>query len=534
MREEAIIKNQDRILATAAKVLKKQHLILYIFNKDSSPEVYGYGFSENELKDSSQFFHLIKHTQESRSPLTQITDQNLLRMNSLSFQFGFFGGIQIKDQSDQLIGIFAIFGNENREFNQDEAQDFEFFAEQLTILYVHKEVVHDLKDKEFQLLNQFIESDDLYNNSPIGYSAIDIHGKIVKSNITFLDWLGITKKKILSLSLIDNFLADESIPIMKSFIEKIFSGINLNDIEIEIKGKNNSRRTCLVSGRKYFDKEPFARLSFFDITEKAIIKDLLDQEMQKLIEKNDILNRDLEMAAKIQARLLPSHNQYSFINYMYNPLEQIGGDFCDIFPIGDSIGIFISDVAGHGVPSAFVTAMLKSGMENASQELKADPGMLLSYLNESIIDFCAGRFVTAFYGVYNPESRQLRYSLAGHPSPYCLKDGAICNLNSSKSSRPLGILSSTSKILKYKPYVNQEEIMEKGTRLLLYTDGLLEAAIFKDNKKIFYEEYIPEQLLTIANLPIESFLKAVMDKLEQFVQNEPLEDDICMIVFDIV
>jgi formylmethanofuran dehydrogenase subunit E-like metal-binding protein len=69
MREEAIIKNQDRILATAAKVLKKQHLILYIFNKDSSPEVYGYGFSENELKDSSQFFHLIKHTQESRSAI---------------------------------------------------------------------------------------------------------------------------------------------------------------------------------------------------------------------------------------------------------------------------------------------------------------------------------------------------------------------------------------------------------------------------------------------------------------------------------
>lgn len=524
---------QEKVLESLALLLKTDHVLLYISQSDNAPDFYTYGFDENELRNSKDILHLVQLTQESNLDLLQISETSLLNFSSTSNAFKLFVGISIRNHTEDFIGVISIFFRDIDSLTKDQIIQFKFFANQISLLYENHEIKKNLKDKEFQLLNQFIESDDLYNNSPIGYASVDDKLSVVKANITFLDWLGVTKKKIIGQSFIDNFLSDSSRPIMIDFFEKVLSGINLNEVEIEIIGKNGVKRICLVSGRKYFEKETFIRLSFFDTTEKAMIKDLLDKENQKLIHQNEIMNRDMEMAAKIQARLLPSHSLYPFIEYVYSPLEQIGGDFCDIFPLNDSIGIFISDVAGHGVPSAFVTAMLKSGIENTSLDLKMDPGMLLSFLNESIIDFCAGRFVTAFYAIYNPDTKDLVYSIAGHPSPYLIRNGKVGNLDSSKSSRPLGILSSNSKLLKYKPYVNQEFILEKGSRLLLCTDGILEAAKYENNAKVFFESVLNDKLIQIANLPIKEFLPALMYKMNEFIQNHEMEDDICMIVLDV-
>lgn len=528
-----LIDFQDRILESIAVLLKTDHVLLYISQLDNAPDIFTYGFEENELKNSKNFLHLVQLTQESKEAITQINETALLDLLKDQNHFKLFAGIPILNHSNDFIGIISVLFKDINELSTEQKLQFEFFANQLSLLYENYEIKQNLKDKEFQLLNQFIESDDLYNNSPIGYASVDAKFNVVKANITFLDWLGVTKKKIIGQSFVDNFLTEDSKSIMMEFFKKVHSGINLNEVEIQMIGRSGKKRICLVSGRNYFDKETFIRLSFFDTTEKAMIKDLLDKENQKLITQNEIMNRDMEMAAKIQARLLPSHSLYSFIEYIYSPLEQIGGDFCDIFPLNDSIGIFISDVAGHGVPSAFVTAMLKSGIENASLDLKMNPGMLLSFLNESIIDFCAGRFVTAFYGIYNPSKREFIYSIAGHPSPYKIHLGKVENLDSSKSSRPLGIISQNSKLLKYKPYVNQSTQLDQGSRIMLCTDGLLEAARYENQTKVFFESVLTENLIEIAKLTIKEFLPALMYKMKEFIQDFEMEDDICMIVLDV-
>ncbi|WCL49056.1 SpoIIE family protein phosphatase [Leptospira sp. GIMC2001] len=408
-----------------------------------------------------------------------------------------------------------------------------FIKDQVLLLLSNFVLQIQNSEKDFKILNQYIESDDLYNNSPIGYITVNSIGDILKANITFLDWIKLPKKKIVGHNLIDNFILPEYREAMRDLILNVIQGINVNELEVEIKSSKSNKLFCLVSGRNYFDKEKFARLSFFDMTEKAIIKKMLDEEMEKVIHNNSILNRDLEMAAKIQTRLLPSNNLFPFVEYIYKPLDQLGGDFCDLFRVGESIGIFISDVAGHGVPSAFVTAILKSSIEKSSDELKNDPAKFLAYLNESIIDFCDGRFVTAIYCLYNENTKMIKFSCAGHPSPYYLRDNSVSSLSLSLSGRPLGIFPMIESHPKYKMYQNEELQLISGDRLIFYTDGLLEAGIVDSNQEVFFEDLLLDKLILHSKLPLRQYLNKIIYELDMFLGDHPLEDDICMIGLDI-
>jgi hypothetical protein len=105
----------------------------------------------------------------------------------------------------------------------------------------------------------------------------------------------------------------------------------------------------------------------------------LKQEIQTQKEKfelqNKMLNDELELARKIQVHFLPTAppelKNISF-SYFYQPVLSIGGDFFDFvtFPKNDRIGIFISDVSGHGVPAALITGMLKTLLGTAAATKK--------------------------------------------------------------------------------------------------------------------------------------------------------------------
>ncbi|MCC5813899.1 MAG: SpoIIE family protein phosphatase [Leptospira sp.] len=449
-----------------------------------------------------------------------------------SFQRGInLSPIEFALEDIQLRGKLYILCNNSLQINVPD--DLSFYIEQIQLLYAKEVLAVSLAEKEDKLLNHLIEIDDLYNNSPVGYITLDYKGFIKKSNITFLDWVGHSRKKILSKNFLDEFVSLEYKEATQEFLTRIHLGKNLNDLEVEIIGTNGKKLTCMISGRSHFDREFLARLSIFDITEKAMVQSLYNEEVNKVIQQNTVQNRDLNIAAKIQKRLLPSRNLFPNIEYRYKPLDQLGGDFCDIFPFGDYIGIFISDVAGHGVPSAFVTAIMKSSLDKAESYVKEDPSQLLSYLNESIVDFCDGRFVTAFYGIYNRKTRELLFSAAGHPNPILVRGESVSELRMEKSGRPLGIFSASDKNSKFQNYINQIFYLEKSDRILFYTDGLVEASKIEKGNYIQYEDYLDESILRFKGLPLNEFLDKILMDQNLFLQGAPLEDDICMIGMDI-
>lgn len=261
----------------------------------------------------------------------------------------------------------------------------------------------------------------------------------------------------------------------------------------------------------------------------------LQLERDALHERNETIEFELHLARMIQERLIPSRKVAGFVHYLYRPMDQVGGDFFDFieFPGRERIGIFLSDVSGHGVPAAFITSMIKTTILQAG-ERTGDPAGLLTYMNDLLQDRIAGNFITAFYGIFDPATRTIRYSNAGHPQPYIITErGELSQLqrgrNTALAMFPLGQLLENGMA-----YVNYEDVLPAGSRLLLYTDGLIEARPNAGGDDRFFEQSgLTDALREFGKLPGAEFIDALVRRLEAHRGGSAFEDDICLICIDI-
>ncbi len=243
---------------------------------------------------------------------------------------------------------------------------------------------------------------------------------------------------------------------------------------------------------------------------------------------------EIELARNIQQQLIPSKNPDKNIYSFYKPMNRVGGDFYDFisFTDSDKIGIFLSDVSGHGVPAAFITTIIKTAIFQ-SGTAKEDPASLLMFLNNILIHHSGGNFVTAFYGIFSPSDRKLLFSNGGHNSPFIIDSSGVHELKGSKS-KPLAILNNDQLIEKNQSYSNSEVFLEKDSKLLLYTDGLIETTSKKDPNLLFENAGLYNILADSQKLLCRDFITNIYNKLIKFNGSENFEDDICMICIDIV
>jgi len=261
----------------------------------------------------------------------------------------------------------------------------------------------------------------------------------------------------------------------------------------------------------------------------------LEAEKNQLKQYNEIINKELAIARMIQENLIPKEYPSSNIFSLYKPMSQVGGDFFDFLKFRETneIGIFVSDVSGHGVPAALITSMLKSFILQCGN-IRYDPKEFLLYLNELLLFQTAGNFITAFYGVYNPESKTLRYANAGHNSPYILNKDNIEELGTEGKGVPLAILSNEELNMINKSYTNIVLQLDEGSRIVFYTDGLIETInINNENGNDFGTEKFLKSLSELRNLPIEDFIHNLFLKLVHFRGSNEFEDDVCIICLDV-
>ena len=189
----------------------------------------------------------------------------------------------------------------------------------------------------------------------------------------------------------------------------------------------------------------------------------------------DAVDREMRVVADIQRSLLPA--QLPRIPTLelaahYQTSRRAGGDYYDFFPLPDGRwGILLADVSGHGTPAAVLMAITHS-IAHTLTGPPAPPSRLLSFINDHLAARYTtdnGTFVTAFYGIYDPATRVLTYTSAGHNPPRVGRcDGDHVRAIDRNGSLPLGI----------EPEVCYEDTVERlkpGDFLLLYTDGITEA-----------------------------------------------------------
>jgi sigma-B regulation protein RsbU (phosphoserine phosphatase) len=182
------------------------------------------------------------------------------------------------------------------------------------------------------------------------------------------------------------------------------------------------------------------------------------------------IQKELEVAKRIQLSILPGGFPSSLnfrVAARYVPMTSVAGDFYDFLVASDTqAGLLIADVSGHGVPAALIASMVK--LAATSQRANAThPASLLSGMNSALCGNTQSQFVTAAYVHLDAEAQELRYSAAGHPPMLVLRNGKAFEIEEN------GLMLAA---FDFATYTNAAQPLQRGDRLLLYTDGIVEAA----------------------------------------------------------
>ncbi|HCL57377.1 MAG TPA: hypothetical protein DHW82_10275 [Spirochaetia bacterium] len=259
----------------------------------------------------------------------------------------------------------------------------------------------------------------------------------------------------------------------------------------------------------------------------------LEKERNFLKQQNDVLAAELNMAKSIQENMMPSKTPNHKISSLYKPMSQLGGDFFDFITFTDSgkFGVFLSDVSGHGVPAAFITSMIKGFLLKAGETLK-DPAQLLQYLNENLHNQTSGHFMTAFYGIYDSENKKIIYSNAGHNLPFLIGKDSVCFFSGENKSLPLAVLSNLELKDLNKSYKNHTMEILDNSRVIFYTDGLVETVNIHKPDTDFGSLSLIQLIEEYRECSPQKFLIRIFEKLIEFRGSEELEDDVCIICMD--
>jgi sigma-B regulation protein RsbU (phosphoserine phosphatase) len=247
---------------------------------------------------------------------------------------------------------------------------------------------------------------------------------------------------------------------------------------------------------------------------------------KQLAEAYELVDRELQAVSEIQRALLPvvlPDVPGLSLSAHYQTSKQAGGDYYDFFPQPDgTLGMLIADVSGHGTPAAVLMAITHT-MAHLAPAASSSPGMLLGYLNAHLADSyqrTGTGFVTAFYAIYDPRARSLRYASAGHNPPRIRRgDGAVEALEAARDL-PLGVLGDTE-------YAEASASLRAGESLVLYTDGITEA---RNREGQLFGEFRLDRAIERTAGPSDRVVAGILDEVGRFTRDRAAEDDRTLVV----
>jgi len=249
---------------------------------------------------------------------------------------------------------------------------------------------------------------------------------------------------------------------------------------------------------------------------------------EKLREAYESVDRELRVVSSIQRSLLPATMPDIpglHLAAHYQTSQRAGGDYYDFFRVaGNRWGILIADVSGHGTPAAVMMAITHS-IAHLCPHDSGQPEDLLSFVNAHLAErYTDGldAFVTAFYGIYDPESCELVYSSAGHNPPRLWKRSERRSLAvEGAASLPLGMLPDTE-------YTQARIQLNQGDKLVLYTDGITEAMNASDDQ--FGIDRLDKAICGACRIEATDVVGRVIRHLEEHTGKAPPTDDRTLVV----
>ena len=253
-------------------------------------------------------------------------------------------------------------------------------------------------------------------------------------------------------------------------------------------------------------------------------------KLETVTAEKERIGVELDVAAKIQSSMLPcifpafpDRNEFDIYATM-DPAKEVGGDFYDFFMVdADHLAFVVADVSGKGVPAALFMVIGKTLIKDHTG-LHDDLGEVFTEVNNIL---CASNseemFITAFEGVLNLKTGELRYVNAGHEIPFLCRKGGVFEPYKVRA----GFVLAGMQGIRYRAGSIQ---LEPGDKVFQYSDGIPEA--INSEKAPYGMKRLESVLAKNSEKAPSELLPLVKADVDAFVGDADQFDDITMLCIE--
>ena len=276
-----------------------------------------------------------------------------------------------------------------------------------------------------------------------------------------------------------------------------------------------------MTGQPYLDSDiellyALGNLAFVSIQNTYLVEEQIEKER---------LEEEMRLARDIQEKLLPGVvPQIDGLNIasLALPSRHVGGDYYDLVTQSNgSLLLAIADVTGKGVPASLLMANLQACLHTmVPMDLTMEE--FVAHMNRVICNNTGfDKFITAFCGIYLPQTRRFEYVNAGHNPPMLLRANGELELLETG-----GLLLG---VMKDMPYERGVVTLSAGDLLAIFTDGVTEA--MSPDGEEFHEDQLEAILRAEHKNSAQDILQAIRQAIIDFTGSETeLSDDLTLIV----
>lgn len=262
--------------------------------------------------------------------------------------------------------------------------------------------------------------------------------------------------------------------------------------------------------------EPLGLFVFFSSLGYVVVDRLFSNQRELVA-----IGQELETARRIQKTVLPEvlpDREGLELAVRYVPVSAVAGDFYDFMESDRGLSVLVADVSGHGVPAALIASMVKIAYSAQSERVE-HPAAVLTEVNRILCGKIRGQFVTGGCLFFDARGETVTYASAGHPP--------LIRVHPAGGATQVKLQSVLMGFLRAAEYEEVELSLGVGDKLVLYTDGIVEATNGRGNffgvERLLacIEEYAPRSAETLAN--------AIWEHVRSW-SGKPFDDDVTLVV----
>jgi serine phosphatase RsbU (regulator of sigma subunit)/ABC-type antimicrobial peptide transport system permease subunit len=240
------------------------------------------------------------------------------------------------------------------------------------------------------------------------------------------------------------------------------------------------------------------------------------------------LQRDLELAAEVQRRLLPdappTGGAFALAAFSL-PARTVGGDYYDFLDLGgERIGVALADISGKGIAAALLMSVVQASL----RVIATDGDMTLSELAAKMNGFiyrstATNKYATFFYAQIDQRRRRLRYVNAGHNAPYLVRRSGV--------HMEITELTAGGTVLGLFPEVQYDDAtldLYPGDLLVAFTDGVTEA--LDPGGQEFGEQRLKDFLCGVTCKTAEEISTSLAGRIREWIGDAEQHDDLTFVV----